>query len=243
MTSTKAKEAQISDEKALGGVLSELVHAAQEKREQEYWKHTDTDIEYKGQKIILPGDPTKMSTSDAITALKRKEADENQEVDVFELIHAFPLDGAVAFVKALKHLYGWANSIPTPGFFGPENPKMITVQTGLNTSVQVPWGQFQVPGVENPISVDATRTDSGPAFVICGTVRKREQTVIKQIAELTRDILKTESIYRGKAVRLKVDSDGELQLRSEPQFIDTSSAKPEDLVMSRDIEEQIEILY
>lgn len=240
MDSTKAREAKISDEKALGGVLSELVHAAQIKKDQEYWKHTDTDIAYEGKKITLPGDPAPMAISDAITALERKQADENQEIDVFELINAFPLDGAVAFVKALKHLYGWANSIPTPGFFGPQNPKMITVQTGLNSSVQVPWGRFQVPGIENPIGVDSTRTDEGLAFVIHGTIRKREQTVIKQIAELTRQILKTDSIYRGKAVRLKVDSDGELQLDSAPQFIDTSSAKPQDLIMSRDIEEQIE---
>lgn len=240
MTSIKAKATQQSDEQALGGVLSELVHAAVVKKEQEYWKHTETDIEYEGKKITLPGDPAPMAIDDAITALKRKQKDENQEVDVFELVDAFPLDGAVAFVKALKHLYGWANSIPTPGFFGPENPKMITVQTGLNSSVQVPWGQFQVPGVENPIKVDATRTENGPAFVILGTVRKKEQRVIKQIAELTREILKTESIYRGKAVRLKVSSDGQLKLRGEPEFIDTSSAKPEDLIMSRDIEEQIE---
>lgn len=240
MESTKAKAAQQTDEQALGGVLSELVHAAQIKKDQDYWKHTDTDIEYDGKKITLPGDPAPMAISDAITALERKQKDENQEVDVFEIIEAFPLDGAVAFVKALKHLYGWANSIPTPGFFGPENPKMITVKTGLTSSVQVPWGRFQVPGVENPIEVSATRTASGPAFVVGGTVRKREQGVIKQIAELTRDILKKESIYRGKAVRLKVDSDGELQLRGEPDFIDTSSAKPEDLIMSRDIEEQIE---
>ena len=240
MDSTKANEAKQTDENALAGVLSELIHAEQTKKKAEYWKHTDTDIEYEGRKIRLPGDPTPMAIDDAITALKRKQADENQEVDVHEVIDAFPMDGAVAFVKALKHLYGWANSIPTPGFFGPENPKMLTVNTSLTTSIQVPWGQFQVPGVENPIAVDAVRTENGPAFVIAGTVRKREQGVIKQIAELTREILKTDSIYRGKAVRLKVSKEGKLALRGEPQFIDTSSAKPEDLIMSRDIEEQIE---
>jgi len=238
--SEKAKNSKQTDGEALAGALSKLITASQGKAEKEYWEHTDTDIEYKGKKITLPGNPSRMPIDDAIRELKRKQKDENQEIDVYEIINAFPLDGAVAFVKALKHLYGWANSVPTPGFFGPENPKMLTVETGLETSVQVPWGQFQVPGVENPIGVDASRTDEGPVFVIHGTIRKREQTVIKKIAELTREILKVDSIYRGKAVRLRVNKRGNLEFGLPPQFIDTSSAKPEDLIMSRDIEEQIE---
>jgi transitional endoplasmic reticulum ATPase len=238
--SKKAKEALQSNDERLLGLLSGLVHADQIKKEQEHWRHTDTPITYKGKKIILPGDPVPMSTPDAIAALKRKEEDENQEVDAAEVIDAFPLDGAVAFIKALRYLYGWASPIPTPGFFGPENPRMITVQTGIDTSVQVPWGQFKVPGIENPIQVSSTRTPNGQAFVISGTIRKREQTVIKQIADVTRDILKTESIYRGKAIRLRVDYEGDLALDIPPQFIDTSEGKQEDLIVSRSIEEQIE---
>lgn len=220
--------------------LAHLVGAEAEKKKAEFFKHTDTDIKYEGKKIVLPGNPTNMPIDDAIDALERKKADLEQEMDTHEVIDAFPLDGAVAFVKALKELYGWANSVPTPGFFGPQNPKMLTVETGLNESVQVPWGKFQVPGVENKIGITNDDSPNGPVLIIYGTVRKREQHIIKEIADKTREILKTESIYRGKAVRLRVDSDGDLNLNIPPQFIDTSSAKPEELIMSREIEEQIE---
>lgn len=238
--SKKAEAALITDKEALVGALSGLIGQVQSQKQKEYWKHTDADITYSGTKITLPDDPVPMSNQDAIAALERKEEADNQFMDTVEIIEAFPLDGAVAFTKALRFLYGWANAIPTPGFFGPENPKMITVETGLGESVQVPWGRFQVPGIEKPISVGAKRGEYGPVFLIKGEVRKKEQHVIKRLAECTREILTEESIYQGKTVRLRVDSDGDIDFEKAPQFIDTDSAKPEELIMNRNIEDQIE---
>jgi Hom_end-associated Hint/ATPase family associated with various cellular activities (AAA)/Homing endonuclease len=199
------------------------------------WDHVDTDIERNGTKIILPNDPTAMPIPHAIAALERKMADEEQIMAVREVIEAYPLDGAVAFMYALKAKYGWASPIPTPGFFGPEPPEMLTVDTGPNPAdkIQVPWGRFMVPGIEKPIDTGVTRTEFGPAFMLTGSLRKKEVHVLKELAALTREIVREHSIYRGKAIRLRTDEGtGDLNPKVPPTFIQTAHTKPEELIFS-----------
>ena len=73
------------------------------------WDRLDVEIQHEGRAITLPGDPGKMPLGKAIEALVRKQQDEEQTFVVHEIIDAYPLDGAVAFVKAMTKLYGWAS--------------------------------------------------------------------------------------------------------------------------------------
>lgn len=207
------------------------------------WKQIDVGIEHHGSKITLPAEPLPMSIDDGIDALQRKKKDLETEVSVHEVIDAFPLDGAVAFMKALQRIYGWANSVPTPGFFGPKPPQMITVDVGPGPAdkIQVPWGGFQIPGVSHPIYTGNTETSRGAALVIYGTVRKRDVDTLKKIAEMTRDIVKNESIYRGKAIRLRSASASTADVNNPPQFMDLAAAKIEELVLPRQIENLINV--
>jgi transitional endoplasmic reticulum ATPase len=70
-------------------------------------------------------------------------------------------------------------------------------------------------------------------------VRKREAPVVKELANLARDILKTSSIYKAKAIRLKVDDDGDLVVSEPPTFIPTDYINPTDLVLNDDELEQV----
>ena len=166
---------------------TKVIYKTDEKTGQQIvdWQHQDTDVERTGTKIILPDDPAPMPIDDAINALKRKKKDEDQLFNQLEVIEGYPLDGAVAFVKAMQRTYGWASPIPTPGFFGPTPPEMKSVKIGPKRSdvIQVPWGSFMVPGVENRIQIDSTEHDGRPALAVFGQVRKREQHVI-----LSRDL-------------------------------------------------------
>ena len=101
------------------------------------WDRLDVDIVHDGRAITLPSDPGKMSLGKAIEALVRKQKDEEQAFSVHEVIDAFPLDGAVAFVKAMTKLYGWASPVPTPGFFGPTPPQMISVWVTSSSLVSI----------------------------------------------------------------------------------------------------------
>lgn len=206
------------------------------------WAHIDSQIEYGDHKIILPGDPEKMPLQDAITALQRKLKDEEQMMDVHEVIEAFPTDGAVAFTMALKKKYGWASPVPVPGFFGPEPPQMLTVEIGPGPEdqVQVPWGGFRVPGIESIVQTHSSRGEFGPVFIISSKLRKKESYLLKDLANLTRQIVKERSIYRGKAIRLRTDEDGELEVSMPPKFIDTAHIKPDELILGDDVLAEVE---
>lgn len=202
------------------------------------WNKADPDISYGGKKITLPDDPGKMEIETAIETLQRKLEDENTEMDIMEIIEAFPLDGAVAFTKAMKNLYGWASPVPTMTFFGPVPPKLISVQVGPedepNAWQQVAWGEFTIPGIENHVNVGKRDTVNGPVFMVFGRVKKREQGILRELADEARRILKAESIYKGKAIRLKVSADGKLDVENPPGFISTKYFNRDDLILNPD---------
>lgn len=207
------------------------------------WDKLDTQIEHAGRAITLPGDPGKMPIEKAIDALNRKLADENTEIRLHELIDAYPLDAAVAFVKAMTNLYGWSSPVPTPGFFGPTPPQMISVKVGVRDEdvVQCPLGSFKLPGVDNKVGTAFTAAPkgNGQVFVIHGIFRKKDKHLILELANETRRIVKEESIYRGKAIRLGVDEGGVLDMNNPPDFMDVSDISENDLIFSDTIREQI----
>lgn len=205
------------------------------------WDKRDVDIQHEGTKITLPGEPGPMPLRKAIEALERKAADEETELDVNEVMDAFPEDALVALNMAMKEKYGWASPTPKMSFFGPIAPDLVTVQTGpdADEQVQVPFGQFTLPGVENPVEVRRSRGPKGPVLVLSGTVRKREASVVRDLANLARTILKSSSIYKGKAIRLKADDDGDLITSEPPEFLQTRYINPEELVLNPDELEQV----
>lgn len=205
------------------------------------WDKQDVGIEHAGTKITLPGEPGPMPLREAIATLERKAQDEETELDVHEVIDAYPEDALVAFNEAMRRKYGWASPIPIMTFFGPMAPDLVTVQTGPNPGdqVQVPFGQFTLPGVENPIQTHRSRQGNRMVLIIAGTVRKREAAVVRELANLAREILKTESIYKGKAIRLRADDDGDLDISSPPTFIPTAHVNPDELILNPEELDQV----
>lgn len=227
----------------VGAVLALLGEDAKAEFEMEAWRHRDTDIDYSGTKITLPAHPKPMPLEAAIEALQQKLADENMMMDVIEKVPGYPFDSAVAFVKAMRDIYGWASAVPTPTFWGPKAPDLITVKTGPRAEdvVQVPMGSFRIPGVENDILVHIDSHDGGPP-VLCihGEVRKREHHVIKELVIRTKAILAQDSIYRGKAIRLAVQTDGTLDRGLQPSFLPTDHVRPDELILSRTVQANLD---
>jgi hypothetical protein len=113
----------------------------------------------------------------AIKALERKAKDEETINSVHEVLDAYPEDALVALNMAMKREVWLGIAIPTPSFFGPTPPQIITIKTGPKPkdSVQVPFGRFTLPGVENPIQTHrCPNGDEGMVLVVTGEVRKRE---------------------------------------------------------------------
>jgi ATP-dependent 26S proteasome regulatory subunit len=202
------------------------------------WDNLDVPIKYDGRAITLPGDPGEMPLGKAIEALVRKQKDEEQPYEVHEVIDAYPLDAAVAFVKAMTKLYGWASPQTVKTMFGDKPPHMISVKVGKNDAdvVQCPLGAFKLPGVDQLVHT----VIQSNKFIIHATIEKKHKHLLLELATETRKIVKEESIYRGKAIRLTVDTYGELDFDNPPSFMDVSDTDETSLIFDADIQSQID---
>lgn len=195
----------------------------------------DTDIKYDGRAITLPDDPAKMPLRTAVEALERKIEDEEQNHSVYEILDAYPDDALVAFNEAMRQLYGWASPVPKPGFFGSTPPQTVTIKTGPGPkdAVQVPFGEFKLPGVEGRIGVQKIPDGgNGPALVVYGEIMKRDAPIVMELCRKTREILKSSSIYKGKAIRIRSNAEGYIDMNRGLEFIPTAHIQEDELVLN-----------
>lgn len=157
------------------------------------------DIRREGEKLILP---SKMTYMEGINALHQQMQAEENEVQVSELIDGFIWDGAYALYKAMEQKFGFANQVPIPGFFGPQPPQMVTIETGFETSVQIPWGRFTLPGLDGWVQTGTGRKGPYLVLAVIAMVKKKHEGVIKELCALAREYLKKESIYKGNAFKI-----------------------------------------
>ncbi len=196
------------------------------------------DIVQHGDKLIVP---EKMPLASAVDLLKRRMQYEQETVSLSETFNVFPWDGAYGLEKVLVNMFGWAPSIPTPGFFSATPPALISVEVAPNKVASVPWSRFAIPTVDGWIECDTNRKDNMIRFAINSVVKRKDESTIKALFANLREHLKTNSIYRGKAVKLRFrDEDGDTLEMPEPRFMDTDAIDPSCLIYSRDVQRSIE---
>jgi transitional endoplasmic reticulum ATPase len=226
-----------------GGVqdlLQALMKAGESVKADSAYDRADVQVERSGKKIILPGEPAPMSIPKAIDRLEQVMKDEDQVYALQEVIDAHPLDGLVALNKAMKEIYGWTSPVATPTFFGPKPPEMKSVQTGpeLSDVIQVPYGSFKLPGVDNLVQVQIGPYKNRFACYIMAKARRQERDFLMAVAKRAREIVREESIYRGKAISAKVEDS---QLSQELTFFATKGVKKEDIILNQDVYDQIQV--
>lgn len=198
------------------------------------------DVEFKGEKIILPvikGKP--MAYDEAIEWMKRLKESDEQKTGILHTIQCQPLDGAVAFHRAMIHKYGWSQGVPTPGFFGSTPPYMIGVQISHTEKLNVPWGRIQIPGIDGWLST-GVGGESNPRFVISGEIKKKHASDVKELVELTERFLKEQSIYKGQAIKVSFgwtredDEDGDKRsyhpIDDAPSYMQLDGVKEDQLI-------------
>ena len=198
-------------------------------------------LAHHGSKIVLPNQPRKMETQEAIDALYMIQEEQETMVGVSHEIPCFPLDGAVAMQRALLERYGHSIGTRTPPkhFFDSGSPPvLITVPTGPKDEdrMQVPWGSFKVPGIDGLFETDIPhRKKADPAFVISGNIKKKDEAEAQHIGLLTQQMLREHSIYKGKAIRVKFDWIREDRAFDpnidSPEFMDTDDTDVNQLIL------------
>lgn len=173
-----------------------------------------------GEAIVIPEGLTLARVDEVIHA---RMTYENQDfAPVAEIEAPFVFEAAYALHQVLTQKYGWANGIPTPGFFGPKPPQMLSVPIDVGKTVQVPWGRFALPNLDGGyIQSGVTEKDDGRiVFQITGLVKRLYEPAVNEIIEAVKAYVKDHSIYRGKAFRVKLfDQHGNRLPMPEPEFI------------------------
>lgn len=224
---------------ALVALLAEKLLQDEDKKAQgKRFDNIEAKVEWEGSHIVLPLDPAKMTYAEAQKWLARLEKDENEQINVREIVDAFPYDGAVAFMKALKRIYGWATPVPPQSFFEAP-PTMMSVDVGPYEKTTIIWGRFAIPGLAGTLMCSMAFLEGRPVFCITGQTIKKHLPAVHEVAELARTIVREESIYRGKAIRLLVDDKGNINFNEPPKFIDTTKVVASELVFSSELTEQI----
>ena len=186
--------------------------------------------------------PKGMSLSRAIKALEDERTHRETTVGIRAPIEGFLPDVAHAFFQVLKKRYGWVHNKPTPGFFGDTPPTMLTVQTGLTSHVEVPWGRTVVPGVEGFLEPGSELHLGRIRFVLGGEVKRKHEDTVKEIVSEVKEYLKTGSVFKGQAFRLRwINDDGSPVRMPEPVFIDINRQLKHELVFSAEVEHAIQV--
>lgn len=172
------------------------------------WNKVDLSVTREGTKFILPADPAPMETAEGIAFLQRVQKDEEAEYVLNEAIPGHFYDGVVAFAKALKEIYGFAQAthVTVRTFFGETKspPKFINVRTSHdpNDVITVPYGSFSIPGVEGTVETQFGESGGIPCLRLIAKIKKKHAHVLQDIVKMTRWFSQNESIYKGKAITL-----------------------------------------
>lgn len=204
------------------------------------YEKVDVQIERAGKKLVLPNDPREMEIPEAIKHLRRIEEDEKQVFTLEEVIDAHPYDALVAFNKAMRDLYGWSSPQPTPGFWGPTPPSMVSVPTSHDPkdTIQVPIGTFKIPSVENELYVEIGKFKNRHALFIHGKARRVEKAFLLELVNRARELVKAESIYKGKAIAAKWNGS---ELEQELTYWDVTGIDKSEVMLNDIVQEQVTV--
>jgi hypothetical protein len=183
----------------------------------EAWRGIDVELKREGRHLVLPGEPEPMSLEAAAYVVERLRKDEAQEYEVIEWIKGAPWDAVVAIYKAMQRIYGIVSAVDTRSWFGDVQPDLITVVTGHRPRdrVQVPLGEMELPNVTKKVRLGM---EARGAY-LAGKVTKKDKQILIEIMTLAREIMSTESIFKGKAIRLGVNDENQLDVAVQPEFL------------------------
>lgn len=146
--------------------------------------------------------PDGMPLKEAISWLTKKDQEEDKVVALNYTLDAFPLDGAMAFRNALNEIYGFVQGVAIPGFFRDNPPQMISIPVSSTEKIDVPWGRVKVPGISGHMNTGFDCSTGQPKFTVYAEVKQRHTAEVNKIMARTEELLKSDSIYKGKAIRL-----------------------------------------
>ena len=155
----------------------------------------EEDVVFEGQKFILP---ERMDLASAISFLREKQVEDENEMNFTRTFRYRPWDGARATMRALRKAFGIVSQRGAQGVAGSAPPELRTIPISARETEQIPWGGLGVghlPGCT--LSLGSTKDpDFGQLFTLSATGPRRYRHHIEGIFRLVEEELVTSSMYR-----------------------------------------------
>jgi transitional endoplasmic reticulum ATPase len=178
-----------------------------------------------GTKIIIPRG---MTFEAALKILQRLKEDAETPTDFRHFFRYRADDGAYAALQVIKKRYGMLlGEVIDMGFFGKINAQTRDIAIDVGQTMQVPWGLISIPtcpGLELYLA-ETNDKDYGRIFAIQGSGPRKYREEVEALFDDIEDYLRTNSIYRGRAI---IGS-------NDPEFLDLANFKPEQIVFSNEV--------
>lgn len=183
----------------------------------------DEAILFKGEKFVLPGQYSGRLDKAARDLLRIHE-DQKETYSFGRNYNYRPYDGAAAFQRAMKRVFGQAGyGKKTVTFFGSYPPEYMTIETGVGTTDSVPWGRVGLGPIDATFTLGIARDrEYGTLFRLEVEAPKMHRKLIAGFFEVVADELRERSIYRGKAINGA----------EHPGFLDVTGVDPTKVVYS-----------
>jgi hypothetical protein len=188
-----------------------------------------------GIRIALPQVPTKMGLKKAANMLLAQAEAEEAMHEYTKPFDCRPLDGAYAFNKVLKDIYGMtAIGKAQIGFFGGQLPELRTVQISPTEEVQVAFGLLEFPPLGAQFFLQERQDeDYGMAFQIYVMAKKKFEIEIRGLLMMVEAYIRENSIYRNKAlIGVGRVTNGTYK---EPEFFNPYTVDRQKVVYAKDV--------
>lgn len=188
---------------------------------------------FRGSQFILPAS-MEGNLPGAVRYLNDWDKQQNTEFSFSRTYHHRPYDGAAAFERAMKRVFGTSGiGQATHSFFGTNPPQYRTVASGPGSTVQVPWGEvsFSPIGATFTLGYSGDK-DYGIVFELSVEAPRRHRKRVEGFFTVVEDELARHSLYKGRAIT----SD-----EIEPKFLDTSKVDVSKVVYTADVLTQLDV--
>lgn len=195
---------------------------------------TEDSLTFAGSQFILP-EQMEGKIDEVVDFLQEWDQQQTAEFEFVRKFNFRPLDGAAAFARAMKRVFGTTGVGKAQfSFFGKQPPQYRSIPVGPGgKNMQVPWGKVNFSLLEATFILGAAHTDEfGIVFQISVSAPKRHQARIEGFFGVIEDELRQRSIYKGQAITAHPE---------EPQFIDTSGVDPAKVIYRPEVFEQLDV--
>ena len=174
-------------------------------------------------KITLPPD---MGFRDAAEYCEQKATEQEQEGTFSASLPCLPWQGAAALGAVLQ------------GYSATKKAGQSTDVPTSNGSVSIHWGSWNVAGlgtVRQEWRHGSPQSGLAMHYHLAVTCRNELEPQAQQLLDRVREATKRDPLWKGGAVRLEVDCDGDLLIGSAPTILDIPTMSPDAVLLNQDI--------